>query len=633
MPTTYYFQQDATGANNGTSLADAWTDLQTAIDTVTAGNTLKLCKRIDGGVTTIAAKVDFDTKSGLTTGYLSYIGCNSAGVDDGTKFIVDGANVALYGFHVVATAAGYLHFKNIDIKRCTSNAFHCSGGTSIDNLFENCSAYNNGGSGWIGFGNRTAWIRCASHNNSLNGFTPGGNSALIECIAYTNGTGGFISTTGAMMVYLYCVAYNNGTTTAHNGFSVYGLGCAVMHCIADANAGIGFSCGQYSVRVMFCRATNNGSYGITLAANSYEDYNYSNNNANTDIYSSTTYVTGGHSLTDGTDGYASRLTGDFDLIPTATLRRTLVALPDSSLTDLAVTAGIPGADYTLPSITGLNILAVDLAGAVEITITGLGLTGFSAATVGGTACTGITAVSDTSAKCTVPVKAAGTYNLIITTTYGTFTLNKALVYGDKSKVLTGTSIDNIIGTSDKLYSDAEETARNVGVAADKILVGNSIKIKNVDTAGSFDEAARNKFNAGTTVADLREGKSVKIQNVDQAGTLPQNKIAPSSGGTMDLPAITSVDPLDTLETIPGEMDVPAIANVRNNDTLRGATGGFDAEAWEALRNTLTANGEADVRESETWKYRGTTKTGTLPFQGSDSLIASEDDEELSLTAD
>jgi hypothetical protein len=330
---------------------------------------------------------------------------------------------------------------------------------------------------------------------------------------------------------------------------------------------------------------------------------------------------------------------------------------------------------TLPSITGLDILTVDLAGLVEITITGLGLTGFSVATVGGTACTGITPVSDTSAKCTVPAKAAGTYNLAITTAYGMFTLNKALTYGDKSKVLTGTSIDNIIGTSDKLYSDAEETARNVGVAADKILVGNSIKIKNVDTAGSFDEAARNKFNSGTTVADLREGKSVKIQDVDQAGTLPQNKIAPSSGGTMDLPAITSVDPLDTLEGATGTMDIPALnkvapsdtlrgsagtmdipalagvdpldtlegaagtmdvpflANVRNNDTLRGATGGFDAEAWEALRNTLTANGEADVRESETWKYRGTTKTGTLPFQGSDSLIAGEDDEELSLVAE
>jgi len=47
-----------------------------------------------------------------------------------------------------------------------------------------------------------------------------------------------------------------------------------------------------------------------------------------------------------------------------------------------------------------------------------------------------------------------------------------------------------------------------------------------------------------------------------------------AAGTMDVPALTSVDPLDTLRSLAGTMDVPSLANVWEGDTLRGVAGGL-----------------------------------------------------------
>jgi hypothetical protein len=64
----------------------------------------------------------------------------------------------------------------------------------------------------------------------------------------------------------------------------------------------------------------------------------------------------------------------------------------------------------------------------------------------------------------------------------------------------------------------DEASRNVGVAADKVLVGNSIKIQNVTTNGSFDEAARN---VGVSADKLLIGNSIKIQNVVTNGSFDE----------------------------------------------------------------------------------------------------------------
>jgi hypothetical protein len=78
--------------------------------------------------------------------------------------------------------------------------------------------------------------------------------------------------------------------------------------------------------------------------------------------------------------------------------------------------------------------------------------------------------------------------------------------------LTGT-LANLDGT-ESAYT-ALEASRNSGVTADKILTGNSIKIANATTAGSFDEAARN---SDPGEANVKLSTTYKIQNVSKTGT-------------------------------------------------------------------------------------------------------------------
>jgi hypothetical protein len=77
---------------------------------------------------------------------------------------------------------------------------------------------------------------------------------------------------------------------------------------------------------------------------------------------------------------------------------------------------------------------------------------------------------------------------------------------------TGT-LANLNGT-ESAYTTLEGT-RNTGVAADKILTGNSIKIANVTTAGSFDEAARN---SGASAGIIKKDETITQRGVAIPGT-------------------------------------------------------------------------------------------------------------------
>lgn len=88
-------------------------------------------------------------------------------------------------------------------------------------------------------------------------------------------------------------------------------------------------------------------------------------------------------------------------------------------------------------------------------------------------------------------------------------------------------------------------------------------------------------------------------------------------GSADLPALSSVDPLDTLLGDAGTMDVPDLANILPADTLRGVPGTSDklySAAEEAARNTVPtlsliptpATGGPDA-----WQQLGVERVGTL----------------------
>jgi hypothetical protein len=91
-----------------------------------------------------------------------------------------------------------------------------------------------------------------------------------------------------------------------------------------------------------------------------------------------------------------------------------------------VTPLAPYPDATSPPIvTGVSPATGLAAGGTAITITGAGFTGATAVTVGGTAATAVTVVNPYTITATTPAKAAGTYDVRVTTPKGTSAIGGA----------------------------------------------------------------------------------------------------------------------------------------------------------------------------------------------------------------
>lgn len=322
--TTYYVDPDAAGANDGSSWADAWTTLQTAADTAVAGDTV-YCR----GAETLAAGVDFDTNDGLGTGSpIKIIGCNAAGAVDGTRYVLDGANVASYCLNV---NVDFVHFENFHLKRSTARGqTGGSGGASC--VFNNVLSELNGSHGfWARYPVRSIYIRCIAQNNTDEGFEECQERArYLFCKSIGNGNNGF-DEYSYYQVYVGCLAADNG----ENGFGYkYGGtgGAMLVNCVGDGNTGAGARYYNYTTFIG-CRFTNNGAgireyssgsytllYGWTyLAANTTDiDATYLLPIAYDDV--ADTNETGVD------DGYVDQPNGDYNLAEDATLRSVAIEL-------------------------------------------------------------------------------------------------------------------------------------------------------------------------------------------------------------------------------------------------------------------------------------------------------------------
>jgi len=132
--TTYYVDPTATGSDDGSSQADAWTSLQRAIDGTggtqpTAGDTVLLRHTGSPNDETPSAEIDFDGNGGDTTnGYVSYIGVNSSWEEDGTRYVIDGGSLGAG----LSLAVGYdtvdrIFIANVEFNNAKDNAWEASG--------------------------------------------------------------------------------------------------------------------------------------------------------------------------------------------------------------------------------------------------------------------------------------------------------------------------------------------------------------------------------------------------------------------------------------------------------------------------------------------------------------------------
>lgn len=261
---TLYVDPAAAGANNGSSWTDAWTSVQSAIDYVSlaAGDVVYM-----RGTQTPSAQIDFDgAKGNYANGRIRFVGCNSGGTVDGTRFHLNFGNNAIHG--CVFNDMDSVSLENVEISSSyASGTYH--GLRFVTSGSSNCAFVNVYIHDWSGMGQEgilgyyATWDRCRAANCGSYGFQAAAYSNQFwGCVADGNGNTGFYAYYGAAS-FRSCLSYGN---TGGYGFYL-GVSSALFGCVAHNNSsgGVYFN-GVSDLRR--CRITANGGYGINVLGSS-----------------------------------------------------------------------------------------------------------------------------------------------------------------------------------------------------------------------------------------------------------------------------------------------------------------------------------------------------------------------------
>lgn len=487
-----YFVRPINGSDAaaGTSFAAAFKTLQKALDTAVAGKKIGVCAEADEVLT---AAVDDDTNVGTASAQIDIISLNASGERDGTRYVLDGNSAVVNCLVLNGNGTRYKNYIGLEFKNATGAGVTTAVAVASTGVnFFGCHSHNNGG---IGFDSGVAntyivYNSCSAYLNGGHGFgcTATSVGPMTKCTSFLNAGSGFYFGVNAQ-TFICCLSFKN----TGNGIEGLSGRCVLYACVIDGNA-VGIKGTTTPLVALFCRITNNTSFAIQVSSGGpRENFNYYyNNNGGGAKFD---YTTGGissgiYSVDMAADGYVNRAANDYSLKNGATPAEgrwveLMIGLvnkdyfcaglnpnPDfSTAANTLIGETTDGKDGTAvdarPSITGLDIVAVPTAGGTTITMTGVGLTGFSAATLGGTACTDITAISDTLASFKTPAKSAETYALAITTTYGTFTFDKAINVNDN-------------------ITPEQEAGRNTDPGIANVKKDVDYKILNEDLTGTYD---------------------------------------------------------------------------------------------------------------------------------------------------
>lgn len=288
MATTYWV--DHGGSN--TAPYDTQVKAAPALATIlaippAAGDIIFCCDNAGTGEVTVAV-LSMASSGTNAAGFIKVIGCNSAGVVDGTRYVIDANN----GDFDIVDLAGYdlWWFENIEVKNnggTTQHGFHSSAVNSDSNVFINCCANDCTGIG-INCGNMryTILVKCVSYLNVSHGFSY--TARALFCCARDNTGSGFYEG-GTSWTSFGCISHGNtddGVTTNDTGAS--GL---LINCALDGNTDDGISIAAHnnplSLVVIGTRITNHsgeGDIGLsTLNEPCVVGWSYFEDNSNLNI--------------------------------------------------------------------------------------------------------------------------------------------------------------------------------------------------------------------------------------------------------------------------------------------------------------------------------------------------------------
>jgi len=257
-----YLDRDASGANDGTSEADAYTSPTNAgVLAVTAGDTLHIAKGT-ADYTPSAEMVFTGTGSAVSPAMI--VGYNTSFVIDGSRPVFDGASTRSMGFNL-GTTQDYYHIYNIEWKNNTAHGI--TGSSSTDGcVLINCWAKDNGANGINGF-RYFRFLQCISSGNAV-GIKNGANAGYMGgLLVYDNSSNGVEVSTSIACFITDCVSYDNtGYGIRANHLTI--MKNCVLHGNTDDNAY------TLSNNALFdgCRITGSGAYGIDATATAKSTY-------------------------------------------------------------------------------------------------------------------------------------------------------------------------------------------------------------------------------------------------------------------------------------------------------------------------------------------------------------------------
>ncbi len=327
---------------SGTSPYDTWakaantgTQMQAAVDAAVAGETIHAA-----GTITTNAQLDIDLNQGsVAAGLIKFVGYNASHVNDGTRFILDGNNVATN--IIYNNSMRYWLFENIEVKNSNGGDGFTGLGV-LYNAFINCCANNNDVLGFDTYiYSRSQFLRCVAYSNTGDGFGSGSTyQNLMFCRSRDNGQSGFdIQYMGG--VSIGCIADHNG----NDGFENHSTSALLFNCVADGNTDDGvvaITANPHLSSLIGCRVTNHSGAGdIGVDAKStilLHGWNYYQNNDGTNIQNDSVayeipYNGSGTDVEDQGDtesGYVDEDDPeDYNLTDVATSRRTGIQIPVS----------------------------------------------------------------------------------------------------------------------------------------------------------------------------------------------------------------------------------------------------------------------------------------------------------------
>jgi len=238
--TTYYVDTTVSGGlDNGSSWANAWNDLQAAIDKPLAAGDVVLCySNGDTNKESPGATIDFDGTSGSNSsgGYIKFIGCSTNSGDgspDGTKYVLDGGGAR---DPIIALNSLRIWIENFRFTNASGDGVNTGGINANIWVWINCIFDNNGDCGWSCSSNSssTHWfIGCQFYGNTGDGLEAIAASAyytFVNCVVYQNGGRGIDGIQSQNGILSRCLIFDNGDSNINLAIAHYSI---IDSCIID----------------------------------------------------------------------------------------------------------------------------------------------------------------------------------------------------------------------------------------------------------------------------------------------------------------------------------------------------------------------------------------------------------------